>query len=898
VVSHGTVYVSTSSGTLWALSLATGQVVWNRSVGPDPTTADASGPLVLVGSAPDRLTALWAANGTVAWTSDLSGEPVQAVAVEDSVAYVATTAGSVQAVRASDGSTAWTTALGGPVSAGVSVDGPTVVAVGPNGTVDALGASAGTLEWTRALGSAVDSAPAVAGGLVVVGEADGVVAALSEANGSLDWQWDARTLVPLDGLSSTPSVGHGQVVVATDLGGVDALDASDGHLLWNSTGPYSGYPVDAGAVGAAGLVFAAAGATTLEALDRATGGLHWALARDGGSAIESPAAVVGQELVIGDDAGCVVDLGRPGGPAAWPVSGEVVAPNGTPVAGALVEAGGLSATTDASGTFELELTNGTYELYVVEPGSVPTEVAITVDGPLSDLVVLLAPIPLFELSGVVVDADSGRGVAGAFVNLTGPYGYQASAVTGPDGAFELLAGDGANELSITPPDGYASVGVLVTLDGAPERGVVLQVAPTGLAITDSDPGRLDVWLPIVLLALAAAGLAVADARARRRAAGLPEALLSRFGRYVAMRLLLIPGQVVAVLVILYAFGTFLPAAANGQALCSLAPNACAGCSWSSAGCVASAFAGGLGTFLVRLVTGDWGFASYGLLSEPATQFLVWWLPDSVELAIVALALSVAIAYPVSVWSSARPDSPVDVGSRLGSTLGLLVPSFLVLLAVFSVAYEPFVRALGDSPYGLTPTAAWLADHGGSPPWVGLAGTTSPTGFPIVDALWHHDWPYARLALAKTGLQACVIALIYVAIYLRFLRSAIARALTGPSVLAARARGLSERAILWRHAGRRLWPTYLIVFGSTIPAYIGAQALVEAISNDTGLGTLLLTELVEAPSTGFGFARGTAVTGNFYQVAIFLVVLLVLATRLAADIAARALDPRLLDSEGT
>jgi ABC-type dipeptide/oligopeptide/nickel transport system permease component len=367
-----------------------------------------------------------------------------------------------------------------------------------------------------------------------------------------------------------------------------------------------------------------------------------------------------------------------------------------------------------------------------------------------------------------------------------------------------------------------------------------------------------------------------------------------------MRGLLIPGEAAAVLAFLYVFGTFLPAAALKTDPCAFTVWSCSSCSWSNPQCVLTAFGGGFEIFLVRMFTGGWGFASYGPLFAPVTQLLAWWLPYSIELALVALAMTIAIAYPLGLLSGLRADSPVDLGARVGSTLGLLVPSFLILLVVFGFLYQPFVSSFGDEPYGILPSFDWFAANGGVPAWVGLASNTSPTGFPLVDCLWNHDWAAAQIVAVKTLIQAAVIAVIYVPIYLRYLRQVVGRALDALWVTAARARGVSEGRILWHHAGRRALPVYLAVFATTVPAFIGTQMVVEAISGDPGVGPILLSEVVYAPLTGFGFAGpgvNFVTAGNFYQVLIFLAILLILVARFAADVLARYLDPRLLSEVG-
>jgi peptide/nickel transport system permease protein len=181
--------------------------------------------------------------------------------------------------------------------------------------------------------------------------------------------------------------------------------------------------------------------------------------------------------------------------------------------------------------------------------------------------------------------------------------------------------------------------------------------------------------------------------------------------------------------------------------------------------------------------------------------------------------------------------------------------------------------------------------------VGPALNTAPTGFPLLDGALHGDWPFEAITLAKTLLQAALIALVYVAIFLRFARHTVAEATREPFVTSARARGVSESRLLWAHTGRRVLPLFVLLLGLTIPIFIGTQALVEAMFNDPGLGTLLLAEMTNAGQSGFGYANLNDVhPGNIYEVAIFFTALTVLLVSLGADIVARLLDPRLAAGE--
>ncbi|MCI4362634.1 MAG: ABC transporter permease, partial [Thermoplasmata archaeon] len=377
------------------------------------------------------------------------------------------------------------------------------------------------------------------------------------------------------------------------------------------------------------------------------------------------------------------------------------------------------------------------------------------------------------------------------------------------------------------------------------------------------------------------------------ALGLPPAILSRFARYVLQRLILLPAQLVVMLTVLYLFGTFLPAAASQAPVCSFSVGSCSYCAWSDPVCVTQAFGFGYKTFVWNLFTGNWGTATYGHLVEPAVQFLIWYAPDSIELAAIALTISAVAAYVLGLSAGWQRDRPVDTGVRAVSVVGLLFPSFLVILVLFTLVYSPFLRVFGDTPFGVLPAPGWFEARGSVPSWIGIAYNTSPTGFPLIDAAWHGAWAAETITLAKTLIQAALISAIYVPVYLRYARNAVAQAAEETHVVAARARGIPEGTIRWRHTGRRVIPIFLLAFAATLPLYVGTQSLVEAMTNDPGVGTLLLSQMSTFVHSGFGFsqAAGSAKPGNFYQVTIFLVVAVVLFGSLASEVLSRYLDPR-------
>lgn len=351
-------------------------------------------------------------------------------------------------------------------------------------------------------------------------------------------------------------------------------------------------------------------------------------------------------------------------------------------------------------------------------------------------------------------------------------------------------------------------------------------------------------------------------------------------RFLAQRVALLPAQLLFVLVILYVFGSVLTAIWQHKAACAAAPHSCS-CTWSSLPCSIGPFFSGLGNFVEKIFTGNWGTTSYFAITAPTSQFFAWWLTNSLELAIVSLAIAGVAAYFIGIRAGFRPGGAFDAGARALAAIGLLVPAFFLIFYLVISSWTPFYQWTGDYPYGTLPGALWFDLHGGRPDWIGIAGSTSPTGFPIIDGFWHGDIPFALNVLARTLVQGGIIAIAYLAIFFRYARHTVGEALREPYILAARARGVPDRTLVWHHAARRVIPIYALVFTATLPAYIVTQAIAEAVYNYQGVGTLVM----------YNFSVGGASVAGFDQVAIFLLAALILGSTLAADLISRALDPR-------
>jgi ABC-type dipeptide/oligopeptide/nickel transport system permease component len=337
--------------------------------------------------------------------------------------------------------------------------------------------------------------------------------------------------------------------------------------------------------------------------------------------------------------------------------------------------------------------------------------------------------------------------------------------------------------------------------------------------------------------------------------------LSGVSRYVLRRLLLIPAQLLFVLLVLY-IAINVPAT-----LASGVPEGLGG------------YVQGFVQVVVNDFTGNWGTADILLYQLPWTQVYAYYIPNSVQIALFALPISAALAYPLSLaagWSR-RPG--LDEPARFVTLLGALLPAFVVATLVINAIFFGYINDVGDLPtQGLIPSPSWFIDRGGAPSWVLYNFVTRPTGFPLVDAILHHDWAVAWISFTKTLIQASIVAVAYVAIFFRHARSIVRSASQELHITGARSRGISERTLLWRHTARRVVPSFLLVFALTIPEYLGVQFAVEAAFVDYGFGFLafvLLTEGQLAPLDAL----------------VFLLAILVLTWTFAVDLIALKLDPR-------
>lgn len=239
------------------------------------------------------------------------------------------------------------------------------------------------------------------------------------------------------------------------------------------------------------------------------------------------------------------------------------------------------------------------------------------------------------------------------------------------------------------------------------------------------------------------------------------------------------------------------------------------------------------------------------------------LPASLELTLVALLLSCAIAIPLGVLAATRPGTWADHLCRLLVTAGVSMPTFFTGIVLIYVFY--YLAGIAPSPLGRL-DFIYL-----SPPHV--------TGFYLIDAALAGDWETWGGALKQLILPASTLTLFTLAPIARMTRAAMLSALSSDFIRTARAAGLGNRKVLYGYAFRNALLPVITTLGMVFSFTLGANVLVEKVFAWPGIGSYAVEALVVSDYA--------AVQGFVLAMALLFV-----ALNLVIDIAYVLIDPRI------
>ena len=265
-------------------------------------------------------------------------------------------------------------------------------------------------------------------------------------------------------------------------------------------------------------------------------------------------------------------------------------------------------------------------------------------------------------------------------------------------------------------------------------------------------------------------------------------------------------------------------------------------------------------YVKGLITGDWGISPTS--GRPVLESLQLYFPATVELAITALLIIVIIGIPLGVIAAIYHDKPVDQSIRLIYLAGYSSPPFLValiLLFVFSYILNIF------------PTQGQLSQF--------LVPPTRITGMYIVDSLLTQNWVDLADSLSHIVMPALALALWNFGIVTRVARSSMLGVFQKDFIRGAYAKGLSERAVVYKHALRNAMISTITVIGLVLGSLLGGTIVIETIFLWPGIG-YYSTQAIE--NFDFPAVMGVVVLFTFG----------VVLANLLADILYAVVDPRI------
>lgn len=201
-----------------------------------------------------------------------------------------------------------------------------------------------------------------------------------------------------------------------------------------------------------------------------------------------------------------------------------------------------------------------------------------------------------------------------------------------------------------------------------------------------------------------------------------------------------------------------------------------------------------GRFLSRAMKGDLGVSYYH--GVPALRLVLQRLPASLELVVAAMLISVILALPLGIWAGLRPRTLLDKSSLLMSLAGISAPPFwigIVCILVFSVELK------------------WLPSSG-------------------------------RGTFAHILLPAGSLAVYRLALFIRLIRAGMMDVLSQDYIRTARAKGLPERFVVYKHALKNTLIPFVTIAGMQMGSLLAGAIVTEKVFAWPGMGRLFLDSI--------------------------------------------------------
>jgi peptide/nickel transport system permease protein len=264
-------------------------------------------------------------------------------------------------------------------------------------------------------------------------------------------------------------------------------------------------------------------------------------------------------------------------------------------------------------------------------------------------------------------------------------------------------------------------------------------------------------------------------------------------------------------------------------------------------------------FIKGAMTGDLGTSYY--TKTPVIKEIFTRFPATIELALFAIILASFFGILIGVISAVKKNSIVDNAGMLMALIGVSMPIFwlgILLIILFSG------------------TLHWLPSNGRIDP---LLQPTRITGFYLIDSLLTGDMSTFVDALRHLILPASALAMYSMAIITRMTRSSMLDTLQQDYIRTARAKGISEGKVIYKHALRNGLIPIVTVIGLQLGSLLGGAVLTETVFSWPGIGAYTVACILKSD---FPVVQGV----------VLLVAAIFVLMNLIVDVIYAFLDPRI------
>ncbi len=268
-------------------------------------------------------------------------------------------------------------------------------------------------------------------------------------------------------------------------------------------------------------------------------------------------------------------------------------------------------------------------------------------------------------------------------------------------------------------------------------------------------------------------------------------------------------------------------------------------------------------WLVGVLQGDLGYSQTA--HREVVDALAAYFPATFELTTVAIVFAVAAGIPLGILSAKRRNEPLDHASRIFALTGVSIPVFWLGIILQFIFYY----YLGWLPAG------YRFDQN-----LGLYSSIAhPTGLYTIDSLLAGNLRAFWDAISHLILPGITLSYVSMAIIARIMRSSMLEVLGAEYIKTARAKGLSEKLVVKKHAVRNALIPTTTVIGLSYGGLLGGAVLTETVFNWPGIGQW---------SVSAALNRDLASVLAFTMLAAIIYVLV----NLIVDVTYAYLDPRI------